>query len=219
MKKAILFDLDGTMWDAAEAVTLSWNKALAKSGTDYHVTVPYIMSLMGKTMEAIALEAFSGVSYERAMALLDACVEEENAYLREHGGELFEGLEETLKRLKGDGWFLGIVSNCQEGYIEAFLDYHHLGSYFSDFENFGRTGQGKGANIRLVRERNGLDPVVYLGDTQGDYDAAKEAGVAFIHAAYGFGTVPAGTPAIRDIRELPEAAEKALDSLGRGRVE
>ena len=53
-------------------------------------------------------------------------------------------------------------------------------------------------------ERNGIDRAVYVGDTQGDYDAAMEAGIPFIHAAYGFGHVPAGTPAIRDIRELPE---------------
>ena len=44
------------------------------------------------------------------------------------------------------------------------------------------------------------------------------AGVAFVHAAYGFGTVPEGTPAIRDIRELPAAAE-AFFGLDKERAE
>ena len=38
--------------------------------------------------------------------------------------------------------------------------------------------------------------------------SAREAGTDFLHAAYGFGQGPAGTPAIRDIRELPEACAK-----------
>ena len=62
--------------------------------------------------------------------------------------------------------------------------------------------------FRLVRERNRLDQAFYLGDTQGDYDAAGEAEMPFLHAAYGFGRVPEGTPAIGDIRKLPEWAEK-----------
>ena len=96
------------------------------------------------------------------------------------------------------------------GYIEAFLSHHGLEEYFDDTENFGHTGHGKGYNIRLVVERNRLERTIYLGDTQGDYDAAKEAGIPFLHAAYGFGTVPAGTASISDIRELPDTAEKLL---------
>ena len=135
---------------------------------------------------------------------MNFCLLRENDYLRQHGGILYAGLEDMLKTLKEEGYFLSIVSNCQEGYIEAFLAYHEMEKYFDDTENFGHTRHGKGHNIRLVLERNGIDRAVYVGDTQGDYDAAMEAGIPFIHAAYGFGHVPAGTPAIRDIRELPE---------------
>ena len=45
------------------------------------------------------------------------------------GGRLYEGLEETLKYLSAK-YPLYIVSNCQKGYIEAFLSYHQLGKYF-----------------------------------------------------------------------------------------
>ena len=203
MKKAVLFDLDGTLWDAAEGVTVSWNMALEKLGRPERVTTEIIRGLMGKTMDAIAREVFPRDSLEEAGRVMDACVRTENDYLREHGGRLFEGLEDVLRSLKADGCFLAIVSNCQEGYIEAFLAHHQLEAYFDDTENFGHTGHGKGYNIRLVLERNRIGEAVYLGDTRGDYDAALEAGIPFLHAAYGFGTVPEGTPAIQDIRELP----------------
>jgi phosphoglycolate phosphatase len=35
-----------------------------------------------------------------------------------------------------------------------------------------------------------LSAAVYVGDTFGDFLATKEAGIEFIHAAYGFGKVP-----------------------------
>jgi phosphoglycolate phosphatase len=57
----------------------------------------------------------------------------------------------------------------------------------------------------MVVERNNLDKAVYVGDIMGDYESAMKAGIGFIHAAYGFGTVPAGTPFINSITELPEA--------------
>ncbi len=203
MKKGILFDLDGTLWDSAEGVAISWNQALTRMGRPERVTVERIYSLMGKTMDEFARACFPTVSFEQAKAILEICMREENDYLLHHGGILYEGLEDTLRELKREGFFLAIVSNCQEGYIEAFLTHHHLEQYIDDSENFGRTGHGKGYNICLVTERNGLERAVYLGDTRGDFDASAEAGVPFLHAAYGFGTVPEGTPAIRDLRELP----------------
>ena len=210
MKKGILFDLDGTLWDSGEGVTASWNMALERMGRPERTTTAWVHSQMGKTMDAIAMALFPAEKREDAIRMLDVCLKAENEYLLLHGGRLFDGLEETLAALKRQGYFLGIVSNCQEGYIEAFLTHHRLGQYIDDTENFGRTGRGKGYNIRLVTERNGLDAAAYLGDTQGDYDAAAEAEIPFLHAAYGFGTVPEGTPAITDIRQLPEKIREIL---------
>ena len=51
------------------------------------------------------------------------------------------------------------------------------------------------------------DPV-YVGDIEGDYEASKEAGVKFIHAAYGFGTIRDEVPEIHALKELPAVADK-----------
>lgn len=202
-RKAIIFDLDGTLWDSAQAVVDSWNEKIQFfPDVDYYITLEQMYGYMGKTMEEIGLSFFNTLSKERALELLKICMDYENLYIEEHGGVLFEGLEETLAKLKEE-YFLAIVSNCQEGYIEAFLKYHKLEKYFDDTENYGHTKRCKGENIRLVVERNDLD-AVYVGDTMGDYDATMQAGLPFIHAAYGFGTVPEGTEKVDDIRELPE---------------
>ena len=59
----------------------------------------------------------------------------------------------------------------------------------------------------MVR-RHGLKRPLYIGDTQGDYNAAVKAGVPFLHAAYGFGSVDAPVPAVERFADIPGAAER-----------
>ncbi len=211
MKKGILFDLDGTLWDSSEEVAISWSEALKKhADLEMEITTEMIQSVMGKSMTEIADILFDTLDFAKRRELLEYCCEEENEYIRRYGGQLLQGLEETLQELQKQGIHLYIVSNCQVGYIEAFLEYHKLGKYFDDFESFGGTGRDKGYNIRLVTERNHLDVAVYVGDTQGDYLAAVKAGLPFIHARTGYGTVEAEVPYIEKLPQLPEVADKYM---------
>lgn len=136
----------------------------------------------------IAKVLFDYLDEERELELINKCCQIENQYLLEKGGKLYPKLEEGLQELFKK-YQLFIVSNCQEGYIEAFLEFHHLEKYDQDFENPGRTGLAKGQNIQLIIERNQLTCPIYVGDTQGDRDAAAYAGIPFVYAAYGFGKV------------------------------
>ena len=60
-------------------------------------------------------------------------------------------------------------------------------------------------------ERQGITDCIYVGDTQGDADAAKQAGVKFIHAAYGFGRVDACDAVLDDIRKLPQTVKQLFE--------
>ena len=212
MKKGLIFDMDGTLWDSAENVAVSWNIAIKESGMIERVlTTADIQGVMGKTMDKIADALFSELSKEDRMALLEACCKLENDYLREHGGVLYPDLEEVWTELSKD-YELYIVSNCQAGYIEAFLDHYGFWKYFKDIECYGNNLKQKGDNIRLLADRNGLEAAAYVGDIQGDYDASKAAGVGFIHAAYGFGTINEEVPAISCMKELPVKAKEYFEA-------
>ncbi|GFI24926.1 phosphoglycolate phosphatase [Lachnospiraceae bacterium] len=207
MKQGVIFDMDGTLWDSSDHVAKSWDQVVRKEKNGLReITREDIQNVMGLTMTDIAKTLFPMLKEEEAIALTDRCGEYENAYLRMHGGVLYPRLEETLKIL-AERYPLYIVSNCQKGYIEAFLDYYGFWKYFQDTECFGNNNMGKAFNIGLVVKRNGIDHAVYVGDIQGDYRASKEAGVDFVHAAYGFGRIHEKVPAVAALEELPKMLE------------
>lgn len=210
MKKGIIFDMDGTLWDSAEKVAESWQLVLEEAGYKGHsITVEDMKSVMGKTMTVIGDILFSFVTGDERARLLKECCEKENDYLREHGGSLYPKLRETMEQLKKD-YHLYIVSNCQAGYIEAFLDYYGFGDLFEDTLCFGDNGLEKAENIRLICEKNQLDDAVYVGDIQGDYDATMKAGKKFIHAAYGFGVIDHPVPSVQCLEELLSRVPEVL---------
>jgi|UniRef100_UPI0040276C56 phosphoglycolate phosphatase len=207
MKKGIIFDMDGTLWDSAAGVAESWNEAILAYGYERKpLTAGDIQSVMGKTMEDIADILFPELKVMQRKELLDLCCRLENDYLRRHGGVLYPDIRKTMEKLKVN-YHLYIVSNCQAGYIEAFLDYYKFHDLIEDIECYGNNDKPKGENIALLYQRNDLQDAVYVGDIQGDYDASMSAGVRFIHAGYGFGKVNADVPEIQKFSELIEVID------------
>lgn len=210
-KKAVIFDLDGTLWDATERIRETWNGVFARTpGVELRMTRADVCGLMGKTMWEIGETLFPRLSREESQAILDACSEAEIACLRERGAILYDGLEDTLRALS-ERYGLYIVSNCQCGYIETFLHAHRLERYFADIEMSGRTGWPKGDNIRLLMERNQITRAVYVGDTAGDQRAAAQAGIPFVYAGYGFGHVEAPDAVIERLSDLPVCVRGILE--------
>ncbi|MCR4792524.1 MAG: HAD family hydrolase [Lachnospiraceae bacterium] len=209
VKKGIIFDMDGTVWDSSDNIAASWNEKITEAGYAGHMlTAADFKRVMGKPMDVIAdiLFTFTEKGPERN-ALRNACEKYETVYLRKHGGMLYEGITDTWQKLKDMGYHNYIVSNCQSGYIEAFLGFYGISQgsaddLIEDIECYGNNLRLKDENIRLIAERNGLDIACYVGDIQGDYDATVMAGYPFIHARYGFGQIDAEVPYIDSFPEL-----------------
>lgn len=206
MYDGIIFDLDGTLWDSTPEVAVAFNKVLQEKYPEVtdEVTEKKLKGLFGLPLTEIAVKLFQSVPADRAYQVINECCEYENEYLAAVGASLYDGLKETLEELH-KSFRLFIVSNCQEGYIECFFKANpDLEHYFDDFEYFGRCGRLKAENIRLIIERNNLKHPVYIGDTKGDAAAAREAGIPFIYARYGFGEVIDYDMAVNSLRELPK---------------
>ncbi|MCR5250789.1 MAG: HAD family hydrolase [Lachnospiraceae bacterium] len=201
---AVLLDVDGTIWDTTPLVAEAWSKALAAEGYERRVTAEELKGLFGKPMNVIADEMLPELTAEERYRLMDVCTEYEEKALEENERDIsYPGVVATIKKLS-EKIPVCIVSNCQSGYIELAMDKLGITEYIADTECYGDTGKYKAENIRLVMERNGFRKPVYVGDILGDEEAAHAAGIAFIHAAYGFGSAKEPEAVIGSFPELLE---------------
>lgn len=200
---SIIFDLDGTLWDPIDTVLAAWNSRMHELQVKREpLTRMEFAGTMGLQMDEISRQFFPGLADEERRQIVNQCCRFEQTMLKERGGHLYADVEQVLEILSLR-YKLYIVSNCEDGYIESFYHFHGLNRYFSDYENPGRTGLSKGGNINLIIERNNLLSPIYVGDTEGDLVAARHAGIPFVYASYGFGSV----------REYEHKIEKFADLL------
>ena len=186
--ESLIFDIDGTLWDSRALVAEGYNIQLRAEGLPHLcVTAEDLKPLFGKVMTEIADAILASIPEDRRYALMDRCMETENRYLQEHPCPIgYPGVKETMAQL-AKKHRLFIVSNSQCGYPELCIEKLGLGDYISGHLCFGDTGTEKGETIRRLMQQHNIQSAVYIGDTQGDCDAAAHAGIPFIFATYGFG--------------------------------
>lgn len=197
----IIFDLDGTLWDSRKQIIKVWKKVLDKK-LKITINEDTLSSVMGKSNAEFKNKFFSNISTELADNYLDLCQKEEVKYLTVNGANIYTNSISTIKELSNN-YNLFIVSNCQSGYIESFLNYYNLNKYFNDYECSGTTGLSKKDNIKLIMKRNNLlnSMTCYVGDTIDDYNSASTNSIMFIYANYGFGNFDKSKYSIFDISE------------------
>lgn len=202
----IVLDVDGTLWDTTDIVAKAWNQAIQKANVgDIVISGAILKKQFGKTMNVIGDNLFGSVPDEERSGLLEVCCRyEHDALSKTTDCLLYPSVRETLQLLSRK-YKLFIVSNCQAGYIELFLEKNRLEQYITDTECYGNNGNDKGTNMKLIAARHQLHAPVYVGDTMGDQEAAEYAGIPFIFASYGFGTATKYVARIEGFSQLASA--------------
>ena len=187
--QSLILDIDGTLWDSRGLVAEGFNLQLTEEGYPHLcVTVDDLTPLFGKVMQDLADTLLATVSKEERYDLMIRCMEREHAYMATHPCQVgYPRVRETLEQLS-HRYRLFIVSNSQTGYPQMCMEKLGLNDFIEGHLCFGDTGTTKGQTIRTLMEKHNIGSCVYIGDTQGDYEAAVIAGTPFVWCAYGFGT-------------------------------
>ena len=204
MKKGIVFDLDGTLWDVSKVTYDSVNQ-VAKNHNLKEVTMDTIHSVFGLTKKESVKKYFPAIEeVDKSLKLGDEVSDILISNLFEFGGNVYNGLEETLKTLSKE-YNLFIVSNTgKREYIEAFFNCSNLKKYFVDYYAASALNITKAEAIKKVVSNYNLEKCIYVGDTQMDLEATKVANVPFVYAKYGFGHNVNAKYSIENIKELPD---------------
>ena len=209
MKKAIIFDLDGTLWEVIDPTYKAVNVVAEK----YHlkgISRETVCNTFGLDKEGVAKKLFPDVDLRDALRYVDESSKLNVQAIIEYGGTVYPNLDVVLSHLKNH-YQLFIVSNSSDiQYIEAFFRISGTKHYFRDYVAASQVGLSKGEAIQKIIKEYNIDKGIYVGDTVIDLEAAKSASVDFIYAKYGFGDGVSAYYSINNITELPSVIETIM---------
>lgn len=189
--KGIIFDLDGTLSNTLESLTISGNLALERLGLPGFDKDRYRYFVGDGADELVRrmLIASGDTECERYDELRAAYRETFSQYA-DYKVTVYDGMPETLKTLRSKGFKLAVLSN--KPHKQAIEVVHKL--YGEDiFDHI----QGKVKEIKrkpspdgalYVANTLGLKPedILYVGDTSTDMKTGKSAGMYTIGVLWGF---------------------------------
>ncbi len=176
--RTILFDFDGTLVDASEAICASFNEALRSRGLPPRAESA-LRPMIGKPLR----EMFQLAGAADSAAALDDCIQAYRAVFPPLGlkmSRLLPGVRETLPRLARFAK-LGIVTNRMGDGARQMLEAHGMDSHFQSIVGIERVSQPKphpepvllGLTDLTTHPSHG----VMVGDTTLDILAAMQADV------------------------------------------
>ncbi|MBN3037419.1 MAG: HAD-IA family hydrolase [Candidatus Diapherotrites archaeon] len=179
---AFIFDLDGTLIDTRVTIIRCFNHALREMSLP-EAEEKDIMAVLAPLADMFT----HFVPQDRVK---EACALYRQRFQRHAAGEsaIFPGVEETLRQLKGKK----AVATTKEFFARELLLKLGLYQYFdavitgADVKKQKPDPEIIGKALQALEAKP--EDAVYVGDTGNDMEAAKQAGVRFVAASYGYGS-------------------------------
>jgi len=178
--------MDGTLWDAVGTYTRSWNDVFGELGIDITVKqddLATMVGMEGNKLISIIMPDFDDEKRREIYAMVNS---KRLDLIPVHGGVLYDCVEQGLQQL-AKKYSVFILSNCAQGIIPLFIGWAGVGAHITGHMAYGLNQMPKHHNIKLLSEIYGLKKPVYIGDTAGDGEQSRIAGVPFVFVSYGFG--------------------------------
>jgi 2,3-diketo-5-methylthio-1-phosphopentane phosphatase/HAD superfamily hydrolase (TIGR01509 family) len=181
----IIFDLDGTLIEAYEAIYLGLKEAFHHFGRKIF---PFsdLKKYLKVDLEATLNQFFSPEEVLKGVPIMRRKYEE--VYLGKT--HFLDGAKEVLEMLHGEGILMGVASNKFGRFSRGALKHLGVSEYFKSVIGAGDVPRNKPFPdmIHAVLKELGLpaEEVIFVGDTLTDIDTGKQAGVDVYALPTGF---------------------------------
>ncbi|WP_296879389.1 HAD family hydrolase [uncultured Methanobrevibacter sp.] len=191
MKKLVIFDFDGTLFDSVDDVVICFNEALSMHNFPTLTKKEYLEVLGGNIDEVVSL------------ILKDRNSKENMGLIKETYGELYSNSDkrntlpfpnsgDVLRKLQERNIFIAINSNRSTDSIKYFVN-----EFFSDIDfvlieghNPEYPSKPSPIGVENIVKKAGvsLDEAIYVGDSKTDIKTAKNAKIDCILVSWGYGS-------------------------------
>ena len=184
----IIWDLDGTLMDTLEDLTISTNHALRECGMPER-TIGEVRQFVGngvrKLMERAVPEGTAADMFEHCFDVFKAHY---MVHCQDHTG-LYPGIAETLRELKARGLRMAVVSNkLQSGVDELYRQFFADTIDVAIGEREGMQRKPAPDMVQLALQQLGTtrEGAVYIGDSDVDVLTARNSQLSCISVLWGF---------------------------------
>lgn len=219
MKKALIFDLDGTILDTLDDLADALNYALRTGGYPLR-TLEEVRRMVGNGIGNLVSRGIQEGRESQSQEAVQAALATFKDYYADHCQDKtkpYDGVLEALGRLKEAGYALALVSNKADFAVQELRGVFFPGVF--DYVTGEREGVARKPAPDMVASAQAALGVtagecVYIGDSEVDVATARNAGVDLVAVTWGFRTradlVAAGADRFAD---TPQELEQVLKQL------
>lgn len=186
--KNIVFDMDGTILNTIEDLYIAVNFALEKNGYPTR-TLEEVTSFVGNGVKLLIERAMpKDVTREQ----FDICFKDFKGYYDIHKNDntkAYDGVIDTMKELKAMGINMAVVSNKFDQGVKELANNMFSGLLpvaIGESEKVAPKPDPSGVWLAMSKMGANFDDTVYIGDSDVDFNTAKNSKIDFIAVTWGF---------------------------------